>query len=302
MREAPPPPVERADDPELLLAMEDLELVAKGVVEGFMEGLHRSPFIGFSVEFDTHREYQRGDDVRHVNWKLWGRQDRLYVKQYNADTTLNLYLILAASGSMGGDHGPCTKWRYCTRAAATLADLALRGRDAAGVTVLDETVRYHVPARVRPDQFFEILALLQRAQPRGRTRLAAGLEEVARLSRRRGIVVLFSDLFEREDEVFAAMDQVRFHGHEVLLVQVLDPWERELPENGQFRFFDLETNMKVEAETATIRDAYHRLVHDWLESVRRSCEDRGIDRVLCTTADPLRDLLVDYLYKRAKAW
>ncbi len=302
MRLAPTAPPDRVDDPDLLLAMDDLELVAHGVVEGFLEGLHRSPYIGLSVEFDNHRQYQPGDDVRHVNWKLWARQDRLYVKQYNADTNLNLYLLLDGSGSMSCQHGPSTKWRYATRAAAALAHLALRGRDAAGVSILDETLRHHIPARIKPEQFQMIVGLLSSVQPKGNTRLAPALEEAARLCLRRGLVVLFSDLFERETELFSGLDHLRYHGHEVLVVHVLDPWEKDLPKEGQFRFQDLETRQWIVADAAGIRDAYRRKLDDWMGMLRRQCEDRGVDWLACTTADPLRDLLVDYLYKRAKSY
>jgi uncharacterized protein (DUF58 family) len=289
-------------DPDLLLAMEDLELAAQGVVEGFMEGRHRSPFVGFSVEFDSHREYQRGDDVRHINWKLWARQDRLYVKQFNADTNLNLYLLLDASGSMSCDHGPSTKWRYATRAAAALAFLALRGRDAPGVTLLGDGVIDHFPARVRPDQFHRIAVMLEKTVPKGGTRLVRAMEQAAELCLRRGLVVFFSDLFDNTEDIMNGLDQFRYRGHEVLVVQILDPWERDLPEDGQYRFLDLESRQWIEADAASLRDSYREEVQSWTASLREECEIRGIDWLACSTSDPLRELLVDYLAKRSQSY
>ena len=288
----------RIVDPDLFLAMENLELVAQGVVEGFMEGRHRSPFIGFSVEFDSHREYQRGDDIRTVNWKLWARQDRLYVKRFNADTNLNLHLLLDTSGSMGCAHGPWSKWDYAARAAAALAHLALKGRDAAGVTLLGEGVQDHLPPRTHPDQLQQIVTRLANVETRGETALGKALDEAAGLCRRRGLVMLFSDLIAGEEELFGALDQLRYRGHEVLIVQVLDPWERSLPTDGQYRFHDLETRGTVTADVREVHGRYATILGEWMASLRDACEDRGIDWICCTTADPLKDLLVDYLSKR----
>lgn len=288
----------RIVDPDLFLAMENLELVAQGVVEGFMEGRHRSPFIGFSVEFDSHREYQRGDDIRSVNWKLWARQDRLYVKRFNADTNLNLHLLLDTSGSMGCAHGPSSKWRYAARAAAALAHLALKGRDAVGVTLLGEGVQDHLPPRTHPEQLQQIVARLANVETQGETALGKALDEAARLCHRRGLVMLFSDLLTGEDELFGALDQLRYHGHDVLIVHVLDPWERSLPMDGQFRFHDLETHAAITADVREVRERYAAVLAAWMDSLRTACEDRGVDWVSCTTADPLKDLLVDYLSKR----
>lgn len=287
-----------AIDPDLFLALEDLELVAQGVVEGFMEGRHRSPFIGFSVEFDSHREYRPGDDIRHVNWKLWARNDRLYVKQFNADTNLNLHLLLDATGSMTCDHGPSTKWRYVIRAAAALAHLAIKGRDAAGITLLGERVLDHVPPRTHPEQLHHIAASLSATVPSASTGLGAALDEAAKLCRRRSLIVIFSDLFDAEDDVFAGLDQLRYRNHEILVFHVLDPWELALPEDGQYRFVDLETQAETTADVQAIAEPYDKAVHSWLTRLRRGCEDRGIDRVQCTTADPLKEILVDYLAKR----
>lgn len=300
-----PPPVPTARDlnqvidPDLFLAMEDLELVAHGVVEGFMEGRHRSPFIGFSVEFDSHREYQQGDDIRYINWKLYARHNRLYIKQFNADTNLNLHLLLDVSGSMACDHGPTTKWRYASRAVAALTHLGLRGRDAVGLTLLGDGVMDHLPPRTRGEQLQQVATMLVNASPGGGTGLGRALDEAAKLCRRRSLLVLFSDLFDAEEDLFGALDQLRYHDHEILVFQLLDPWERDLPDDGQFRFIDLESDEEMVADARVVHDAYQHQVDGWLTRIRRGCEDRGIDWVCCSTADPLQNILVDYLAKRA---
>ena len=287
-------------DPDLFMAMEDLDLVARGVVEGALHGLHRSPYIGFSVEFDAHREYHPGDDLRYVNWNLWGRTDRLYVKQFKSDTNLNLYLLLDTSGSMLCAHGPTAKWMYGARAAAALACLALGSRDAAGLYLLADRVHQHVPPRLRPGQFAEILATLQHATPAGHTDIAQAMEEVLHLCRRRGIVVLISDLFDREEAVLRALDTLRYWGHEVIVLHLLDPWEAELPESGQYEFQDLETGEKIQCHARSWRESYRQVVAEWQSGLRRHGEDMGIDWLPCRTTDPLRNVLIEYLLRRAQ--
>lgn len=281
------------------MSMEDLELVAYGVVEGALHGLHRSPYIGSSVEFDAHRDYQFGDDLRYVNWNLWGRTDRLYIKQFKADTNLNLYLLLDTSGSMLTDHGPTEKWRYGARAIAALSFLSLHTRDATGLFLLQDHIQGHVPPRVRPGQFHEILATLGEANPTGSTDIARSLEETLELCRRRGIVLLISDLFDNEDEILRSLSALRYYGHEVIVVHLLDPWEHALPSRGQYEFRDLETGETVRAHAGSLRESYGKLVGEWRDRLRKRCEDAGIDWLTCDTTTPLRELLITYLLKRA---
>lgn len=281
------------------MAMDDLELVARGVVEGALHGLHRSPYLGFSAEFDAHREYQPGDDLRHVNWNLWARTDRLYVKQFKSDTNLNLYLLMDCSASMGCAHGPAPKGRYGARAAAALAYLSLLARDAPGVFLIGGGVRDHVPPKVRPGQLREVVALLDQAPAQGRSQLAAELDEVLQLCRRRGIVVLISDLFDDVDAIFRGLNNLRYYGHEVILLQILDPWEEHLPEQGQFEFRDLETDERVRTETAAVRAAVHRDLTAWRQDLERRCLESGMDWLSATTREPLTDVLIGYLLRRS---
>jgi len=287
-------------DPELFMALEDLELVARGIVEGALHGLHQSPYVGFSVEFNAHREYQLGDDLRYVNWNLWGRTDRLYIKQFKSDTNLNLYLLLDCTASMLCANGPTAKWRYGARALAALAFLALNTRDATGLFLLQSGLEEFVPPFVRPGQFHEILALLERARPRGPTNLAKALAETSQLCRRRGLVVVVSDLFDQDEGILGALRHLRHHGHDVIVVHLLDPWEADLPESGQFEFQDLETGARLRTNVEPLRTAYRRAVADWRDRLQRRAEDAGIDWLSCETSAPLRDVLINYLLRRSR--
>src|SRR6202521_6126149 len=181
-------------DPQFFATLEDLELIARVAVEGFLQGLHRSPYVGFSVEFATHREYLPGDDLRHLNWKLYGRQDKLYIKQYDAETNLDLHLLLDWSGSMTTRSAGPGKQRYAASLAAALAHLALRQRDAVGLTLFADGILDHLKPRARANQFDEVLDCLTRTPLRPRSESAVVLHEVAELMPRRGLVVVISDL------------------------------------------------------------------------------------------------------------
>jgi uncharacterized protein (DUF58 family) len=287
-------------DPQLFATLEDLELIARTAVEGFLQGLHRSPYVGFSVEFASHREYLPGDDLRHLNWKLYGRQDRLYVKQYDAETNLDLHLLLDWSGSMGTRSGRPGKKRYAACLAAALAHLALHQRDAAGLTLFAGGVLEHLRPRARPDQLDEVLAALTRTPLRPRAGSARVLHEVAELMPRRGLVVLISDLFYDTAEVFAGLDHFRFLGHDVLVLQVLDPLERWLPLEGAVRFHDLETGEELVTEADAVRPAYQAALGRWLDELEQGCRAREVDRVALTTDEPLARALGDYLARRAR--
>jgi uncharacterized protein (DUF58 family) len=196
-------------------------------------------------------------------------------------------------------HGPAPKWQYGARAAAALAYLSLQARDAAGVYLLGERIDEYVPPKVKPGQFHEILAVLENAQPAGPTQLHQALEEVLQLCRRRGIVVLISDLFDQDSRFLHGLDNLRYYGHEVIIVNVLDPWEDLLPEFGQYEFHDLENDEVIRANAAAIRRSAHDNVTEWRSDIRRRCVDTGIDFLEVTTAEPLRDILIDYLLKRS---
>ena len=284
---ASPATWDRLEDPELFLAMEDLSLAAQGIVEGAIQGLHRSPFRGFGAEFDSHREYQAGDDLRFLDWNLYARHGRYYTKQFQADTNLNLYLLVDATGSMGMQRSAVTKFRYAARAAAAMALLTRRSRDAAGLFLLRGGIAEALPPRSRPGQFDDIVGMLASTVPGGAADVGKSLDAVIDTCRRKGIVVLFSDFLDQEETLMRALRVLRHQGHGVIAVQTLDPWECALPEGGDFEFEDLETGQILRTGTPDIREGYARAVAEWRARLARECEEAGIRWVSTLTSEPL---------------
>jgi uncharacterized protein (DUF58 family) len=286
-------------DPRFFANLETLELIARSVVEGFLHGLHRSPYVGFSVEFATHREYRAGDDLRHLNWKLFARNDKLYVKQYDAETNLDCHLVLDVSGSMETHSAGISKRRYASALAAAIAHLALMQRDAVGLTLYADRVLQHLRPRAKTKQLDEILMTIVQNAEHPAAASATVLHEAAELMPRRGLVVLISDLFQPTDEVLSALDHFRFAGHDLLVFHILDPIERRLPLDGPVRFHDLETGEELTTQAGEIRAAYQAAVDQWFQELDEGCLIRDIDRVALATDDPLDRALYDYLHRRS---
>jgi len=289
-------------DPDFLTSLEDLSLVARTVVEGFLHGLHRSPYVGFSLDFASHREYLRGDDLRHLNWKLFGRQDRLYIKQYDAETNLDLHLLVDWSGSMTTTTNGTSKQRYAACIAAAVAHLALMQHDAVGLTLFADTILEHLPPRAKSSQLNALLNTFVRAAARPHGESARVLHDIVALIPRRGMVVLVSDLFYEPEELFAALDHLRFQGHDVLIFQVLDPLERNMPVGGAVRFKDLETGAELTTQADEIRPAYQAAVDRWLADLDHGCRIRDVDRTVLTTDEPLVGALHSYLAQRTELY
>ena len=289
-------------DPVFFSRLESIELRARSIVEGSMHGLHRSPYLGLSVEFASHREYTPGDDLRHLNWKLYARHDRLYIKEYDADTNLNLYLLLDASASMSCANSGRSKLHYAASLAAALAHMALKQRDAVGLTVYSDSVTAHVSPRAKPGQFDEVLATIAAAEVRTATDNDRALHQAAEFARRRGMVVLLSDLFGDLDTIVAGLDHLRYNNHEVIIWHIMDPYERDLAVDGHVRFRDLESGETLTTQAEGVREAYKKAVDDWRQALDLECRKRAIDRVELTTEDAPDRALLDYLVKRAKTF
>jgi uncharacterized protein (DUF58 family) len=288
--------------PAFFSRLDNLELRARGIVEGFMHGLHRSPFVGFSVEFASHREYVQGDDLRHVNWKLFARQNRLYVKQFDAETNMNLYLLLDVSGSMSCKNTGVSKLEYGAALAAALAHLALKQHDAAGLVLYSDEVLAHLQPRAQPHQLQEILRTIYNIKPQGQSNAARALPQAAELCKHRGIVVVLSDLFDDMDSVMQGLERLRFQKHEVILFHLWDKWERDLPLEGHCKFHDLETGETLLTQADGVRDSYVKEVRQWCAELEAQCRNRAVDRIELTTDDPLDQALLDYLVRRAKSF
>lgn len=287
-------------DPRLMASLGDLDLVARWVVEGFLHGLHRSPYVGFSVDFASHREYMPGDDLRHLNWKLYGRHDRLYIKQYDAETNVDLHLVLDVSGSMTVGEGELSKLRYAILLCASLAHLASRQRDAVGLTLFSQNVVDHYLARGNSDHILSLMSAL--AEPREHPPATSPrvLHEVAELMPRRGLVVIVSDLYYDPPELLSALDHFRHFGHDVLLFQVLLPLERQMPIDGAVKLVDAETGESLETLAHEIRGSFTEAVTKWIDDIHLGCQARDMDHVCLTTDQPLDKALMDYFIKRAQ--
>jgi uncharacterized protein (DUF58 family) len=288
-------------DPVFFSKLSNLELRARGIVEGFLHGLHRSPFIGYSVEFASHREYAQGDDLRHVNWKLYARQRRLYVKEFDAETNMNLYLLVDISGSMECASKGRSKLDYATTLAAALAHLALRQHDAVGITLFGDQVVEHIDPRAKAHQLEEILQAIATTSARPRSDASRALQQAAELCRHRGVVVVISDFFDDLAAITRGFDQLRYRQHEVLAMQIWDPWERSLPLEGNICFDDLESRENITTHAEGVRERYAAVIEDWRNQLSRECLTRGIDLLEFTTDDSVEQALLNYLVHRSRA-
>lgn len=289
--------------PQELAALGGLEFVARHVVEGFLVGLHRSPHRGFSVEFAEHRAYQPGDDLRYVDWRMYARSDRHYVKQFEEETNLRAYLLVDASASMAWSSSPGAlppKLWYAKQLSACLALLLLRQGDAVGLIGFDEKIRAHMGPRGGCRHWHDLLRALEPLEATGRTEAANALRDIAGRLPRRGLVVLCSDLLVDPESTRLALQFLRHRGHEVLVFHILDPGELELPGDRDARFVDPETGEELPVSVAHLRNEYREAVERAIEEWRRALVPLGIDYTLLETDQPLVHALRTYLRKRER--
>ncbi|MCY3023853.1 MAG: DUF58 domain-containing protein [Planctomycetota bacterium] len=289
--------------PEIIRQVQRFDLKAKFLIEGFLSGLHSSPFKGFSVEFSEHRKYVRGDDVRTIDWKLWSRTNRYYVKQYAAETNLTGHLVMDVSASMGyaGAPGAVTKLQYATYLAAAMAYLMVRQQDPVGLVTCADRIRVFLRPRSRTSHLYAILKLLADTQPAGPTRLAENLHRVAEMIDHRGMVLIFSDLLDDagEEKVLEALSHLRHRGHDVIIFQVFDAAEVHFPFTELTRFEDMEgTAGPVTADPQAVRAAYRRELEAFRERYKSECLKRHIDFVPVDTSTSFDKPLLAYLQKR----
>jgi uncharacterized protein (DUF58 family) len=284
--------------PEAIKRISRLELRARHIVEGFLSGLHRSPYFGQSVEFRQHREYTVGDDLRHVDWKVWARQDRLYVKQYDEDTNLRCSLLVDVSASMSYGRGALTKYEYACTIAGSLAYLVLRQQDAVGCVAFDEAVRTRVPIRSKRNHILSIVEGLHVSQPREKTDMYAVLRDAAEGLPRRGMIVLVSDLLADRAGTLKGLRLLRQRGHDLLVFHVLDDDELDFPFSGPTRFEGLEVPDHLNCNPRALREGYLEALQAFLEDIRRGCARNMVDYALIRTSQPLDAALAAYLSNR----
>lgn len=293
----PPPPVL---DPETLAGFGRLELLARLVVEGQMSGLHQSPFKGFSVEFAEHRQYGPGDEIRHIDWRTYGKTDRYYVKEYEEETNLKAYLVLDTSGSMAYAGRTVAKLEQARRLAAALAYLMIGQRDAVGLVTSDPDVRALIPPRSAPGHFSVLCRAMEQAAPRDERPLSEVLEALATRIRRRGLVVVLSDGFDQLERLELALKLLRHRRHEVLFFQVLAPEEEEFPFRRPARFRNLENlTRSLRIDPMALRAAYLERFRAHCARLKDACREIGADYHRVSTADEVGRTLLDYLAARA---
>jgi uncharacterized protein (DUF58 family) len=288
-------------DPEVLARIGSLELLARAVVEGFMSGLHRSPFTGFSTEFTEYRQYNPGDDLRYLDWRLFGRTDRYFIKKYRADTNAQCHILVDTSASMRYSHaGQVTKLQYAQFLAASLTYLLGRQQDAVGLVAFDQRVHTHIPARNRTGHMRTIFGQLSLLQAGGETRLAESLHELAETLTRRGIVVLISDFYDQPERLQSAFQHLRFKGHDLIAFHVLDKNEVDFEFSDTVLLLeDAETQEQMPVLPDVIAGGYRERMRRHVEEMRRCATASNIDYELITTEQPLDFALFSFLSRRA---
>lgn len=287
--------------PEVVSRLGRLDLIAKAVVEGFITGLHKSPYHGFSTEFAEHRQYITGDSLRYLDWKVYGRTDRMYVKRFEEETNLKSHILLDMSGSMDfSQTGPVTKFRYASMLAAALSLLMIRQRDSVGLVTFSDRVTAHVPPRAVRTQLGEIITAIDRTEPVGPTVTGDILHRLAERLTARGLVILISDLLLDPDDLMRGLKHFRHDGHEVLVFQVLDPAERLFEYSGEVRFRDLESGERITTQPWHIRDEYRRQSEAERSALVSVLHDQTIDYTLLDTSVPFDRAFTEYLAKRKR--
>ncbi len=287
-------------DPAVLARLGTLELKARTIVEGFISGLHRSPFKGFSVEFAEYRQYMPGDDLATIDWKVYARSDRHYIKKFEEETNLGCHIMLDVSASMAYGSPGMTKLEYGSCLAASLAYLMNRQRDAVGLTAFDDGIVTMLPASARPGHLRGVLVTLDRLTIGKQTNVSKPLQQLAESLSKRGMVVLISDLLDDPERVIRGLKHFQFRGTDVIVFQVLHVDELSFPFNRATRFEDLETDRQVTAVPAIVRDHYLEAMQGLIERYRRELGAVGIDYHLVDTSQPLELSLLAYLSTRSR--
>ena len=288
-------------NPDTVAKLGSMELRARLVVEGFITGLHKSPFHGFSAEFSEHRQYRPGDELKHIDWKIYGRSDRFYVKQYEDETNLRCLIAVDQSASMGyASQGNITKFQYASYLAAALSYLVLQQRDAAGLATYTTDVDTYLPPRSKRSYVQELIRTLENATPHDSTGTATALHRLAERLTRRGLVVVISDLFDEPDQILQALRHFRHNKHDVLVMHVLDPREVDFNFSSAAVFKDMETGAEITTQPMHLKNAYASAVDEFCTQIKRGCHAQNIDYVRITTDTPFDKALREYLVKRRK--
>ena len=287
-------------DPLIVAKLDNMALRARLVVEGYLIGQHKSPYHGFSVEFAEHRAYGSGDEIRHIDWKLYGKTDRYYVKRYEEETNLRSYILLDTSQSMTYGSGAITKLEYGSYLSAALTYLMLNQKDAMGLVLFDEKIRKFIPPRAAPSHANIIMGALDKIQSANDTQIRPTLDYMAERIKKRGLVILISDLLDDPDQVLMGLNHFRYNKQEMIVFHLLDRQELEFQFGDRTKFRDLETGETITTEPWHIRSAYQELIEMHQRKYRLGCRNQRIDYVPLFTDQPLDLALNEYLNKRQK--
>jgi uncharacterized protein (DUF58 family) len=287
--------------PEVVSKLANMDLRARLVVEGFITGLHKSPYHGFSVEFAEHRQYMPGDEIKHIDWKIYGRTDRYYIKQFEEETNLKAYLVVDASKSMDYTSGGYVrKLEYASYLGAALAYLMIKQRDAVGLAVYDEKIREYLPPRSTKSYLNLIFKELANLEASSKTGTAPSLHEIAERIKRRGLVVVLSDFFDNPDQVVTAFKHFRHRKNEVIIIQILDPLEKSFAFGRDAVFKDMETSEEMMTQPWHIQKSYQEAMREFLDRYKKECRENDIDYLLVDTSTPFDVALLQYLTKRQR--
>ncbi|MFQ6008920.1 MAG: DUF58 domain-containing protein [Candidatus Zixiibacteriota bacterium] len=290
-------------NPEIVSKLKGMELRARMVVEGFIAGMHRSPYHGFSVEFAEHRQYMPGDNIRDIDWKVYAKRDRFYIKQYEEETNLKAYLLLDCSRSMAYRSGSrVMKLDYARLLAAALSYMMLRQRDAVGMVAFDEKIRRYVPPRSKYGHLHVLLTEIAAQEPSEKTDVGVALHEMAERIKRRGLIVVLSDLLDEAATIISGLKHFRYDKHEVIVFHILDPRERDFAFPREAIFKDMETGDEVTTLPYQIKKDYARAVADFSEGIAAACRQANIDYHPIDTATPFDKALYAFLAKRERLY
>ena len=293
-------------DPAVVSRLAGMDLKARLIVEGFIAGMHRSPYHGFSVEFAEYRQYMQGDSIKSLDWKVFGKTDRFYVKVFEEETNLKATILLDKSGSMGflgdgsgrGAEGTVDKLTYSSLLAGSLSYLMIHQQDAVSLCAFDEKIQTMLPHRSVRKHLFFLLGNLERLVPGAQTRISNTLHYIAERVRRRGLIILISDLMDDPDKVLMGLKHFRHRNHEVIVFHILDPREIDLDYRGEVEFQDMENDKRIRVEPAFLQEQYSQRVQAWIKRLDRGCKQHQIDYNLLTTQTPFDQALTAYLNKR----
>ena len=287
---------------ENIVQLRGLFLQAKTVVEGFMIGLHKSPYHGFSVEFSEHRPYIAGDDIKHIDWQVYGRTDRYYIKQFQEETNLISYILLDNSRSMGFSSGKINKFKYSSLLAASLIYMLTKQNDATGLTIFNEKIEKLFPPKAVSSYTKLLMKELQKTKCKGETNVGLALHQIAEKLNKKGLVILISDLWDDPELILNGIKHFRYLGHEVIIFHIWDPMEFSLREDKKVEFVDLESDEKIKLDVRQMKDEYKKLTEQYSEKLKRFCGENNVDYNLITTDTDLRYALMKYLIKRNKLY